>query len=307
MNVAFSFRICFFLMLSLPIARGLAATSHIVVDHGSGHVLLSKDADVPRAVASLTKIAAVLVALEWMEETGGALTLSIPVTGASLSGGANPLGLRTGDEVPLETAFFAAMMASDNTSTHAFAEALGRRMDTSVPPGQGIGVFVARMNRLAASIGMSRTRFVNPHGLDGEGEAGSSTAADLARLAIHAHDHPGFGRFCGEKEREVSFRRGGDPVTVRLVNTNELVGSRGIDGTKTGTTSRSGPCLIASSTRDIPVGGIPRPSRLIVVVLDSPERFREAVLLLNEGWTACGNWLAAGGRAGNDCLRKAAN
>lgn len=284
-----------------------AATSHLVIDHGSGQVLLAKEAETPRAIASLTKIAAVLVALEWSEEKGVALSTSVTVPTAALSGGANPLGLQAGDEVSLETAFFAAMMASDNTSTHAFAEWIGRQMEGAAEAGAGVDRFVARMNELAGRLGMARTRFVTPHGLDPEGTGGVSTATDVGRLVIAALDHPGLLRFASEKEREVAFSRKGRSVSVRLVNTNELVGSRGIDGLKTGTTRRAGPCLVVTATKDLSVGGTTQPRRLIIIVLDSTDRFREAVLLLNEGWTASSAWLEGGATAGNECLRKPVN
>jgi D-alanyl-D-alanine carboxypeptidase (penicillin-binding protein 5/6) len=285
-----------------------AAASHLVVDHASGRVLVSKEADQPRAIASLTKIAAVLTALEWAEAQGVALSTGVPVPAGAISGGANPLGLQAGDEVSLETAFFAAMMASDNTSTHAFAEWIGSRLGDASAPRAGVARFVDRMNELAVRLGMSGTRFVTPHGLeDATGNAGVSTAADVARLALAALDHPGMLRLASEKEREVGFLRKGKPVRVRLMNTNELVGSRGIDGLKTGTTRRAGPCLVATATRDLSVGGAVRPSRLVVVVLDAGDRFREAVLLLNEAWPACEAWLAGGGDPGNQCLRKPGN
>jgi D-alanyl-D-alanine carboxypeptidase (penicillin-binding protein 5/6) len=304
----FRFVLLFPIVISMMESATHAASSHLVVDHESGHVLISKAADEPRAIASLTKIAAVLVALEWSGAEGVALTTLLPVPPGAISGGANPLGLQAGDEVSLETAFFAAMMASDNTSTHAFAEWIGSRLDRKGAPGSGVDRFVERMNRLAVRIGMSATRFVTPHGLeDSQGNAGVSTASDVGRLSLAALDHPELLRFASGKEREVGFLRKGKTVTARLVNTNELAGSRGIDGLKTGTTRRAGPCLVVSASRDLAVGGVVRPRRLVVVLLDAEDRFREAVLLLNQGWPACEAWVATGGVPGNQCLRKEGN
>jgi len=272
----------------------MAADSHLVVDHASGHVLDAKDADIPRQVASLTKIASAVVLLEWIEESGvDPATWLVTVPQEALRGGANPLVLRAGDEISLETGLFAAMMASDNTSTHAMAAAVGRAIDPRAE--DGVAVFVSRMNELARRLGMASTRFVNPHGLDEGSDLGVSTAADLARLAIHFHDRADAVKYCGEKERNVVVLHAGKRIEKRLVNTNELVGSRGIDGTKTGTTRRSGPCLVASATRDLMVGDTTSQQRLVVVVLNAEDRFREAVLLLDRAWPACAEWLAAGG------------
>jgi len=256
------------LLLGMLAMRGTAGECHLVADYATGRILLSKNGNQPRQVASLTKIASVLSAIEWCGETGiDPANWSFTVPAAAIRGGANPLGLKAGDELTLEAALFAAMMASDNTSAHALAEAIGREMSPTSDAGKGIDVFVERMNGLAARLGMKDTRFVNPHGLDEGAEKGVSTASDLTRLALAAIERPGFLRYGSEREQEVSFLRNGAEVRVKLTNTNELVASRGIDGMKTGTTRLSGPCLIATATRDLPVDGTMAPRRLVVVVV----------------------------------------
>lgn len=285
-------------MISLS-ATAPASEAYLVAEVGEGLVLATKNESQPRQVASLTKIAAALVALEWCDETGNdpeQWKFSVPVS--AIRGGANPLGLKEGDELTLATGLRAAMMASDNTSTYAFADAIGREMGGE---GDGVARFVGHMNALATRLGMRDTRFVNPHGLDEGEEKGVSTAGDLARLSLAAIDRPGFLSYGGEREREVAFLREGREVKVTLANTNELVASRGIDGMKTGTTRLSGPCLIATATRELSLGGRPVTKRLVVVVLAAEDRFREAVLLLDQGWSVLGG---AGGSETKERLRK---
>ncbi|MEX2580672.1 MAG: serine hydrolase [Verrucomicrobiales bacterium] len=271
-----------------------AAESFIVVDAGSGYVFAAKAEDEPRPVASLTKIATVVVALEWLKESEGDAGELMSVSADAVSSGVNPLTLAPGDAVSLESAIFASMMASDNTSAYVLAEHIGRRLEPDKPPSEAVAVFVDRMNRLAARLGMADTRFVNPHGLDEPGAQGVSTAADMARLAIHAYGLPDFASYGSAKEREVSIVRGGSETPTRLINTNDLVGSRGIDGTKTGTTWRAGECLVASGTAQFPEASQETTRRIISVVLKAEERFRETVLLFNEAWTAYEDWLRRG-------------
>lgn len=285
-------------MFSLS-ANAPASEAYLVAEAGEGLVLVAKNESQPRQVASLTKIAAVLVALEWcVEKKIDPEQWTFDVPAAAIRGGANPLGLRGGDVLTLATGLRAAMMASDNTSTHAFAEAIGREMSGE---GDGVARFVGHMNALAARLGMMDTRFVNPHGLDEGAERGVSTAADLARLSLAALDRPGFLDYGSEREREVSFLRDGQEVKLKLANTNELVASRGIDGMKTGTTRLSGPCLIATATRDLSSDGGSVTKRLVVVVLAAEDRFREAVLLLDQGWSILGG---VGGGETKERLRK---
>ena len=101
----------------------------------------------------------------------------------------------------------------------------------------------------------------------------------MALLAIGALKHPKFLSLCSLEDVEIDLKRGEDsePKTVR--NTKDLVGSRGIDGIKTGTTRRSGPCLMAAA-----FAGDGDAGRIVMVVLDAEDRFRETVLLLYRGW-----------------------
>ena len=69
---------------------------------------------------------------------------------------------------------------------------------------------------------------------------------------------------------------------------------------KTGTTNAAGPCLSVCMDRDPLVRTKPdgskgaTPRRLVVVVLNSPDRFNHARGLLRQGWAIYDEWLAAG-------------
>jgi D-alanyl-D-alanine carboxypeptidase (penicillin-binding protein 5/6) len=64
-----------------------------------------------------------------------------------------------------------------------------------------------------------------------------------------------------------------------VINTNSLLWRyRGADGVKTGWIAQSGPCLVASATRD--------GWQLIVVVLNAPRMYRDAAALLDYGFGA---------------------
>lgn len=85
----------------------------------------------------------------------------------------------------------------------------------------------------------------------------------------------------------------------RVKNTNELV-SESVIGLKTGTTRAAGECLAvgverAPLIRPKPDGskGV-TPRRLIIVLLNSPNRFGNAKALIPKGWGIYDAWVRGG-------------
>jgi len=188
----------------------------------------------------------------------------VPETALSTTGGINPLGLQAGDTLTLRDLLFACLLASDNVAAVTLADHLGRSLPnpTGLDP---VGNTVAHMNALARQLGMRRTLFLNPHGLDApEGQARpDSTAADLARLLRYGYSKPGLTFYVSQPSREIHVQRGGSSLSLPLSNTNRLLGNEGIDGGKTGRTSQAGECIIltAQKTPEVRREGIPSSPR----------------------------------------------
>ena len=275
--------------------------SHIVVDFTERKILSSSNADKKRPVASLTKVATAAVVLDWLEKhsQNQATTMVVPNSVAVL-GGANPIGLAPGDVITVRDALFSAMLGSDNFAAQTLADYFGREMMREVGGQEPVSVFVGQMNALANSLNMTKTNFVNPHGLDHAGPVGLSTAKDMAKLAWYAIHKSAFNFICSQPERKISFQRGGQIMAFNVKSTNKLLGQYGIDGVKTGSTNRAGDCLIASARKTdkiVPLEGNRTqriPYRLISVVLASPDRFGESARLLQSGWAQYDAWLAGG-------------
>ncbi len=144
----------------------LAAESYIVVDNQTGMILTSKKPNEKLQVASLTKIAAAMVALDWAQLNRADLSqMAVISSRAVRAGGLNPVGLQEGDSLSLRDLLYTALMASDNVAATALAEFVGARL----PNAQGLAPvsnFVSHMNALAHTLGMKRTLFLNPSGSD---------------------------------------------------------------------------------------------------------------------------------------------
>lgn len=275
----------------------------MVLEAYSGKVLVASNASVKRPVASLTKIATAVVAVDWATATGqdvGAITITVPQT-ITLVGGPNPMNLQPGDQLSLRDALYSALLGSDNLAALTIADHVGREVIARRgKSGDPVAAFVGEMNQLCKALGMSQTRFANPHGLDRPGAKAFSTAADIARLSIYAMRKNAFNFIVRQQERQISLTSAAGKRTFKVKNSNELVGEPGILGVKTGTTTAAGPCVSVCMDREPLVrqkadgskGATPR--RLIVVVLNNPDRFNRARGLIRQGWDVYDPWLTSG-------------
>ncbi len=296
--VAFAFASLF------GVARGIdAAEAYIIIDAKSGHVLQQSNQKDKRQVGSLTKVATAMVVLDWADKRGGDLGQTATIPPEAFAGTENLIGFQPGDTAELRDLLYAALVQSDNIAAYTLAQHVGQALQGVVPPAAGgpVATFVDQMNALAATLKMERTRFVNPHGIDANVKpVPFSTAVDMARLARYAMSNAGFRFYVSQKERQISFTRAGAQQSYMLRNTNELLGTNGVEGVKTGRTARAGDCLILSAQRKADVikhnetSATVLPKHVIIVLLGSSNRFAEGGQLLNIGWQLFDQWAAAG-------------
>jgi serine-type D-Ala-D-Ala carboxypeptidase (penicillin-binding protein 5/6) len=284
-----------------------AAEAYLIADAQTGYILEEQEARKKLQVGSLTKIATASVVLDWAERRSGDLNQAVTIPQEAFVGTLeNNIGFQPGDTITLRDLLYAALVQSDNIAAYTLAYHVGTKVESLAPSGAGskytpVDAFVAQMNALAKQLKMDRTRFVNPHGVDYKVKPlPYSTAEDMARLTRYAMNKASFRFYVSQKERQISFDRGGRRLNYMLRNTNELLGKMGIDGVKTGRTSRSGDCLILYANRQAEVvrqGQMETvyPRHLMIVLLGSTNRFGEGAALLQRGWQLYDQW-AAGGR-----------
>ncbi len=293
------------LALAGSLRSAAGAQAFIIVDAQTGSILQSQEPRQKRQVGSLTKVATAMVILDWAERKGANLSQAVTIPSSAFVGtGENNIGFQPGDAIELRDLIYAALVQSDNIAAYTLASYVGSTIPA--PAGQDakatpVDIFVGQMNALAKTLKMERTRFVNPHGIDDKVRPlPYTTAEDMARLARYAMSKASFRFYVSQKERQISFQRGGRKVNYLLRNTNELLGTRGIDGVKTGRTARAGDCLILSSVQESEVikhsenSATVFPRRIIVVLLGSPNRFGEGAGLVERGWQLYDQWAAAG-------------
>lgn len=236
--------------LALPFASRYA----LVIEEGSGKVLLAKNADVTVPIASLTKLMTAMVVLDADQDMDEAITIEDP---SVLTSRRSKTRLTDGGMLPRRTVMELALMSSDNHAAVSLAYAY---------PG-GIDAFLAAVAAKVEDLGMKRTTISEPTGLS---EANRSTAEDLAKMATAAASYPEIVRITTSSGKTVDVQ--GRNVEYR--NTNHLVGQTGWDIllSKTGFTKPAGRCLIMR----LSTGG----QTVIVVLLNaitSPLRMLDAL------------------------------
>ena len=283
-----------------------AAQAYVIADAQTGYILEEQEPRKKLQVGSLTKIATASVVLDWAERKSGDVNQVVTIPQEAFVGTTeNNIGFQPGDSIALRDLLYAALVQSDNIAAYTLAHHVGSQLG-SLLPGDAASkltpadAFVAQMNALAKQLKMERTRFVNPHGIDYKVKpVPYSTAEDMARLTRYAMSKPSFRFYVSQKERQISFSRAGHQLNYMLRNTNELLGKMGIDGVKTGTSSRAGQCVILYANRESEVvrqGQMETvyPRHLMVVLLGSTNRFGEGVSLLQRGWQLYDQWAASG-------------
>ena len=147
----------------------LSAEAVLLLDP-EGRTIYAKNAGVERAPASLVKLMTLYLACEAIEAHQIDPDELVTISSHAAHTARYRMGLRTGDQVPLHVLLEGVAIASANDAATALAERLGGDEAT----------FVATMNERAQQLGLTDTRFANPHGLPDPSQR--STARDLAHL-----------------------------------------------------------------------------------------------------------------------------
>jgi D-alanyl-D-alanine carboxypeptidase (penicillin-binding protein 5/6) len=212
----------------------------LAMDARTGKVVYARNADAHRYPASLTKLMTLYIAFEEIDR--GRLKPGERITFSRHAAAQAPtkLGLRPGATMTVEDAMNVIAVKSANDVAVALAEHIAG----SEP------AFVARMNRKAKALGMTRTHFANASGLPNPRNV--STARDmavLARATLRRH-----------RDRYGIFDQASTRFHGRLIpGHNHLLGLPGVDGIKTGYIRASGFNIVTSAKR--------HGRRVIVVVL----------------------------------------
>ncbi len=176
--------------------------------------------------ASTTKILTAIVAYENSNmEDMVEISEKAPMIGGS------KLGLKKGDIVKMDDLMKGLLISSGNDAAIAIAEHVGGSVEN----------FCEMMNKKAKSLGAINTNFVTPHGLDDDNHY--STAEDLLIFSKCFMKNPYLKKIANMEKSIIKIGN----YEKEIYATNEMLFIYdGVNGVKTGYTSKAGRCLITS-------------------------------------------------------------
>jgi D-alanyl-D-alanine carboxypeptidase len=230
-----------------------------------GKVLFEKNAEDDRAPASLVKLMTLYIAYEELEAGRADLDELVTESLHAATTARYRMGLRAGEHVPFRVLMEGVAIASANDAATALAERLSGDEAS----------FVERMNAKAREMGLTGTRFANPHGLPDPDQR--SNARDMAQLTARLlQDYPMSRPLLGGQ----TFIYRGRVYTRHIPLFND---PGGVQALKTGFTHEAGYNLAVAAWR----GG----QQFLMIVLGARTRalsFLDAKRLLHYGFVETG-------------------
>jgi D-alanyl-D-alanine carboxypeptidase (penicillin-binding protein 5/6) len=276
---------------AIPGAPELDAKSAVLMDAESGQILYQLNANDPKPPASMSKMMTEYLVSRAVKEGKVTWDQMVNVGENAAKQVGSRIFLAEGDQHTIKELYTAMAVGSANDATAQLAVTVGGSEEE----------FAKMMNETAKELGMTDSHFINSTGLDRadmpekfrpasiEGETVMS-AKDSAILAYHIlKEEPEF--LDTAKIQQYKFRERDE---TPIINWNWMLESNkdvpnfrkfaypGVDGLKTGHTSKAGNCFTGTALRN--------GTRLIAVVMGVPggtndgKRFLETAKLFDYGF-----------------------
>ena len=259
----------------------VTARTWAIADGRTGEVLWGHDEAKQVDIASTTKIMTAFVILGLAAKEPAVLDETVTFSKRADQTIGSSSEVQEGEQLPVRELLYGLLLPSGNDAAVALGEHFGGRLITAADASTGadpLPRFIAEMNRVAVTLHLRETHFVNPNGLPAPGH--QSSARDLAKLTHHALALPTFAKYVSTtKHGSTLLGPNGRRRNVVWTNTNRLLDAAGYDGVKTGTTRAAGECLVASGRRN--------GDHVIVVILGASSteaRYADARNLFRYAW-----------------------
>lgn len=208
------------------------AKAMVVIEGNTNTTLYGFNENIRLPMASTTKIATAILAIENTEDLDKKIDISdkaIGIEGTSIY-------LKSGEKLSMRELLYGLILASGNDCAVAIAESFGSEE-----------TFVDMMNNFVLSLGLENTHFDNPHGLDSDTHF--TSALDLAKITSYALKNDIFKEIVSTERYVIE---GSELYPARyLKHKNKLLFTdENCIGVKTGFTDNAGRCLVNATEKD---------------------------------------------------------
>ena len=235
-------KILLFLLLFISINRVYAidlaknSKSTVLMEASTGEIIYKNNENERLAPASMTKMMSLIIIMEQIEKGYLKLDEKVKTSENAASMGGSQIYLEVGEEMSVDDLIKGICMASGNDAVVSLAERIAGTEEQ----------FVDMMNSKARELKLKNTNFKNSTGLDEEDHY--SSALDMALIAKELVRHQKVLDYSSNYE---DYLRKNTNKKFWLVNTNKLIKTyEGMDGLKTGYTSKAGYCLTATAKKN---------------------------------------------------------
>lgn len=236
----------------------IGSQAAVLMEFSRGEIIFSQNGNQILPPASLTKIMTLALAYEALQKGRVLWEDEVLISQKAWETGGSQMFLEIGQRVPFGELVTGIASISANDACVAIAEHLYGSE----------ALFVQKMNKKAAELGLKNTHFQNSSGLPDPQHY--TTAEDMAVLSRYLIEN--FPEYLHlHSQREFTFNN------IKQYNRNPLLGRfSGADGLKTGHTSEAGYCLVGTASQ--------KGLRFITVVMKASseeERLKDTENMLN--------------------------
>ena len=225
------------LLVNAQVDLNLNCGSAYLIEESTGKVLYAQNETKKLYPASMTKMMGLLLVCEALENDEISLNDMVCVSQEAASMGGSQVFLQPLEQISVDELIKCVCIASANDAMYALSEYVSHTNQN----------FIDKMNEKSKMLRLENTNFVNVTGFDDENHY--TCAKDMASIALELLKHKDL--ILPYTSMYDSHIRENTENPFWLVNTNKMVKYyEGLDGLKTGYTSKAGFCLTSTAKRN---------------------------------------------------------
>ena len=225
------------LVVNAEVDLNLKCGASYLIEESTGKVIYAQNETTKMYPASMTKMMGLILVCEALENNEISLDDMVSISSEAASMGGSQVFLQPLENISVNELIKCVCIASANDAMYALSELVANTNEN----------FINKMNEKVKELKLENTNFVNVSGFDDENHY--SCAKDMATIGKELLKYKDI--ILPYTSTYDSHIRENTDNPFWLVNTNKMVKYyKGMDGLKTGFTSKSGFCLTSTALRN---------------------------------------------------------